>query len=387
MELPFFPRNRHPATGTVLALVASTLLACTGGQTGESPLDPRQDGPVEPGPGGPRSPKPDEPGGPGGPGAEACRSDDECLAQFQGLVDALSGPETRLHDHAAGTCGRGSVGKGFSSWGGDSGEPTCLCGDEDSGMLLSAGPSDLCLAYSRDRSCLYAADAFPGCDLEQPEDSCDALCEALDASLQADAQRVIDARIEAARCYPGACHAVLRIDDACYVDQALAPHDCARDPNEVLEARFGADGMPEPPVPSCEELDGNSGGGTCVEEAPGEDCYHPRDPAEWQGALVDVCLQIECVDFCGLRLACVDGVCGACERDDQCLTGEVCVLDQCILDEQAECRSQADCDPGVVCLFVDEDDTPAEPRGNLGTWAICNTQERLNDFHSMGDSD
>jgi hypothetical protein len=80
--------------------------------------------------------------------------------------------------------------------------------------------------------------------------------------------------------------------------------------------------------------------------------YKPRPPGEWQGMLVDLAVSPPCLEgFCGMARACVNGACTACNRDDECLTGEVCVLDHCLHADHVRCRSSRECRGDEVCML------------------------------------
>lgn len=98
--------------------------------------------------------------------------------------------------------------------------------------------------------------------------------------------------------------------------------------------------------------------------------WHPRDPAEWQGMLVDLDAVPPCDTSaaCGLARACKAGKCLACERDGDCATGEACVLDHCVAKELATCRKTADCKAGSTCVLSGYS---GEPRGNEGMKSGC----------------
>lgn len=81
---------------------------------------------------------------------------------------------------------------------------------------------------------------------------------------------------------------------------------------------------------------------------------HPRDPAEWQGMRMLVgshTQRCEQAQDCSMPKGCIDGRCLPCERDDQCAREEVCVLDHCLLEDLAACRSRSDCDSGEWCVM------------------------------------
>jgi hypothetical protein len=82
--------------------------------------------------------------------------------------------------------------------------------------------------------------------------------------------------------------------------------------------------------------------------------FHPRPQEEWQGMLVDTSQQALCdvSARCGLAMACREGRCGPCERDAHCDAGEVCVLDHCVKQELASCRSRRDCrEEEALCIL------------------------------------
>ena len=114
------------------------------------------------------------------------------------------------------------------------------------------------------------------------------------------------------------------------------------------------------------------------------DVLHPRPAHEWQGMRVDLSQRQYCEasSYCGLALACLgDRRCGACQRDDQCAGGEVCVLDHCVVAAHAGCRTSAECvaggpgagdpgaGPGALCVLSGL--SGGEPRGNTGMRSYC----------------
>lgn len=106
--------------------------------------------------------------------------------------------------------------------------------------------------------------------------------------------------------------------------------------------------------------------------------YYPRDPAEWQGRLVEVSVREPCNDFgsCGRGRACrADSTCGPCLNDGDCNDKEVCVLNNCVLEDKVLCRSQRDC-PGEDSLCILDDDGSAYGwRGNEALYAVCSGSE------------
>jgi len=103
--------------------------------------------------------------------------------------------------------------------------------------------------------------------------------------------------------------------------------------------------------------------------------YHPRPADEWQGMLVDLSQRQYCEasSYCGFGLACLDdGACGPCQRDEQCASGEACVLDHCVPRDSVGCRSRSDCvADGEDALCVLSGLTGGEARGNSQMTSYC----------------
>lgn len=98
--------------------------------------------------------------------------------------------------------------------------------------------------------------------------------------------------------------------------------------------------------------------------------WHPRDPNEWQGMLVDDDAVPPCdrPDSCGLGRACKQGRCVACGYDSDCATNEACVLDHCVVKELVSCRRRVDCDRNSLCILSGY---TAKPRGNEQMRSLC----------------
>jgi hypothetical protein len=81
--------------------------------------------------------------------------------------------------------------------------------------------------------------------------------------------------------------------------------------------------------------------------------YQQRPPGEWDGMLVNLAVTPPCEvgSPCGLARACIKGVCTACVTDGDCLRGESCVLDHCVLSDRVGCRSSKDCENSVHCVL------------------------------------
>jgi hypothetical protein len=98
--------------------------------------------------------------------------------------------------------------------------------------------------------------------------------------------------------------------------------------------------------------------------------WSPRPADECQGMRVNLNISPFCTtsSHCGLGRACIDSKCVACGRDEDCATGEVCVLDHCLQKDLVACRRAADCDPHSKCVLSGYSN---QPRGNEGTRAAC----------------
>lgn len=99
--------------------------------------------------------------------------------------------------------------------------------------------------------------------------------------------------------------------------------------------------------------------------------YRQRPSGEWQGMLVDEALQALCdtTARCSMALACINEHCGGCRNDDDCLNGETCVLDHCLLRRRVSCRTRKDCGADAMCILSDYG---TDTRGNEGMIAYCN---------------
>ena len=98
--------------------------------------------------------------------------------------------------------------------------------------------------------------------------------------------------------------------------------------------------------------------------------WSPRPAEEWQGMRINLNMSPPCTSsaLCGLGQACVRGKCVPCGRDEDCATGEVCVLDHCLQKDLVACRRSADCDSQSKCVLSGYSN---RPRGNEGTRAYC----------------
>lgn len=68
--------------------------------------------------------------------------------------------------------------------------------------------------------------------------------------------------------------------------------------------------------------------------------------------------------------ACIDGICLPCATDSECEDREVCVLNNCLLTSNVECRSRDDCEgPDSLCILTGYS-TP-DLRNNKDMRSIC----------------
>ncbi len=299
---------------------------------------------------------------PGSTGGVACYTDDECAGMCDGLVEQLAVPGF-AHAIVGSRCETIGFGSAPPS-------PGCECLLEGGGTLvLSSSFPEPCIQYGRDRTCIFRRDEVSGCDLDGGA-GCEAQCAELQARLEADAARLVEASVRSSTCADGTCWCVYRIGDGCYVGGDLARYDCALDDASIIEMHRD---MSDTPPPCSEAMRSGDETGVCVDDSTSpEDCLHPRDPDEWQGMLVDICLRATCDEpaRCGLALACVGGYCGPCAEDSDCATGEACVLDHCVLSDNVACRSSRDCEGDALCILSGS--TGGAARGNEDMTAYCN---------------
>src|SRR5215468_1423968 len=136
-----------------------------------------------------------------------------------------------------------------------------------------------------------------------------------------------------------------------------SPAPASERPSGAVETRAETAQRGEPSA-SLPEIAQNPSG---VRDRP---VFHPRDPDEWQGMLVDVRRKMSCQapSECGLARGCVRGQCLPCSHDADCDRGEICVLDHCVQRTKADCRKRADCNgPEQMCILSGYS---PDPRGN-----------------------
>lgn len=68
--------------------------------------------------------------------------------------------------------------------------------------------------------------------------------------------------------------------------------------------------------------------------------------------------------------ACIDGICLPCAMDSECEEREICVLNNCLLTLNAECRSRDDCEGADSLCILTGYSTP-DLRNNKDMRSIC----------------
>jgi hypothetical protein len=146
-----------------------------------------------------------------------------------------------------------------------------------------------------------------------------------------------------------------------------------------------AGSAPEPhagstPSPRAVHAEPGRGSVARAEETPAptsaedEPSPRPRAEGEWQGMKVDDAETWPCGERCSMARACVEGECVPCHEDDECDSGEVCVLDHCVQEKLTECRKAADCGaPEALCVLTGY--TSGDLRGNGDMRAHCSYPE------------
>ena len=167
-----------------------------------------------------------------------------------------------------------------------------------------------------------------------------------------------DAAVRSAKCVEmGLCDTVLRVGEHCFVESPYGvAYDCAGTDEQILAAE------------AARQADLGTCSGKGCAEAP-KPVYHPRDPREWDG--MPVLLQgppCEQSAYCGLALACVDQICGACTSDADCAPGEGCAVEHCLRTELIGCHSYRDCG-SARCILSGL--TGGTARGNEDMASYC----------------
>lgn len=273
----------------------------------------------------------------GSAGGSECSADAECIEIAEAMLQELTEPGSVGATFDQADCIMAGLASGPSGI-------VCECTNEGGGSL-TVGLE--CARRGRHGECIYPAEEFPGCELGVAE-SCTDVCSDLQSRLEAAAAQTYETELRTAYCDGTSCVAVSRVDDTCHVSRDfVTAYDCALSDEEILAERAEQQALDEPPP--CDSPEAASSD-TCYETTAPNEEYHPRDPDEWQGMLVDISSPLYCEGFCGMALACIEEQCLPCESDAQCMEGEGCVLDHCMPLDNIECRGRADCGDDLCVL-------------------------------------
>ena len=289
-------------------------------------------------------------------GSSECSTDAECVGIAQARLDALAQAGSVGSTFNQANCITAGLASGPSAI-------VCECTNEGGGSL-TVGLD--CARHGRHGECIYPADEFPGCQLGVAE-SCDAVCSDLQSRLEAAAMQTYATELRSAYCNDYACVSVSRVDDTCHVNSDyIRAYDCSQSDEDIVAQHREQQAQNQPPPCDSPEAETSD---TCYETTEPTEEYYPRDPDEWQGMRVDVSNPLYCDEFCGMALACIDQQCLPCESDAQCMTGEGCAMNHCVLLENIECRGRADCNGEELCLLSGY--TGGTARANEDMRAYC----------------
>lgn len=246
------------------ALLAAFAASCVGGQTGdEGALNGR----------GSHTMGSDSEGKGvkgGGGNAVGCKTDLDCSSSLDFLAELLAAPIDNPRTPLGSECLPARDGCGEHAF--------CACtyqqNTEEEGptnFVLGLGLNAPCDVYSRDGTCLLAADAFKGCDVDDAS-SCDAACaHALDAWASDDA-RTLDVQARHASCAltEHECRYVLEVEGRCHPRSYVKGpvYDCALSDAEILSRAFPANAGDAGPSDELGALPQCTGGDGCDEGEP-----------------------------------------------------------------------------------------------------------------------
>jgi hypothetical protein len=178
---------------------------------------------------------PAEPGSPvdlggqtGSPiGQTDCTSDADCAAKAERLVSGLAPGSTIDWVLSRSVC--------LPSDGSTRTQTTCHCYDDrkNGGLLLGVRPG--CDEVDRFGRCLLPPSAFTGCDLAQPDTSCQAACQDLVDRWLAAYAAPAEMRVRYAVCDAHVCDLVLEVDGRCYTSFTGESYDCSLTDQAILE--------------------------------------------------------------------------------------------------------------------------------------------------------
>lgn len=119
-------------------------------------------------------------------------------------------------------------------------------------VVAKAGYGDCPVPGRVPGTCLYTASEFPGCDLDAGSTSCASPCSDLQARVNAEESRSMDASVLGSTCYftsdliggYGTCDCALQVEGTCFVNgrgtTPITLQDCAVTPEEMIRLHRAA---------------------------------------------------------------------------------------------------------------------------------------------------
>jgi hypothetical protein len=167
--------------------------------------------------------------GQGGQGAPECEVDEDCRAKAEdrvALASRSSEGDARLSPLRCDLF---------------NGVPSCTCQRVNRPYrVYQLGPGPGCYIVGRTGNCLFGDADFETCQLYERR-SCDASCARLEARLNEDAARTVEAELVDFACLGSYCRTVVSLDGRCFVDNEYEytnrSYDCALDSKAILEQR------------------------------------------------------------------------------------------------------------------------------------------------------
>jgi hypothetical protein len=112
---------------------------------------------------------------------------------------------------------------------------TCRCYDDRKNGALLLGVRPECDEVDRFGRCLLPPSAFTGCDLAEPDTSCQAACQDLVDRMLAAYAEPAEMRVRYAVCRAYVCDFVFEVDDACFTSFPGVSYDCSLTDQAILE--------------------------------------------------------------------------------------------------------------------------------------------------------
>jgi len=112
---------------------------------------------------------------------------------------------------------------------------TCRCYDDGKNGALLLGVRPECDEVDRFGRCLLPPSAFMGCDLAEPDTSCQAACQELVDRMLAAGAAPADMRVRYAACRAYLCDFVFEVDGACFTSLPGVSYDCSLTDQAILE--------------------------------------------------------------------------------------------------------------------------------------------------------